>query len=59
MCEGFFMNTSRRIPSMKEGTYITVNEGLMVKAERGCNFAIQDYYPDWVIYTELSGNSSS
>lgn len=40
LSEGFFMNTSRRIPNMKEGTYLTVNEGTLVKADRTTSFAI-------------------
>lgn len=57
--EGFFMNTARRVPNLKEGTYLTVNEGSLVKADRSTSFGMQEYYPDWAIYTEISGTSSS
>ena len=53
------MNTSRKVPNLKEENYLTVNEGLIVKVERSCNFGINQYYPDWVIYTELAGTNSS
>jgi hypothetical protein len=44
---------------MQEGTYLTVNEGLLVKVDRKSNLGINQYYPDWVIYTELSGAGQS
>ena len=68
LSEGFFMNSSRRVPSFNaassndKGTasYLTVNEGIMVKIDRGNNncFSINDYYPDWLIYTDITGTSA-
>lgn len=38
---GFFMNTARRIPHhSKEGTYLTVNEGLQVRVDRSSIISI-------------------
>jgi len=53
------MNTSRRVPHhAKEGAYLTVHEGLMVKVDRTSVFSMFNEYPDWLIYTELSSTAS-
>lgn len=70
LAEGFFMNTARRAPNMKasagnssnDASYLTVNEGLMARLDRNANssvFTLQDYYPDWLIYTDMTAGSSS
>lgn len=49
------MNTARRIPhSLKEGTYLTVHEGLMVRIDRTSVFSYSQYFPDWLLYTDLT-----
>ncbi len=59
LSEGFFMNTARRVPHhAKEGAYLTVHEGLMVKLDRSSVLSTNNEYPDWVIYTELSSTTS-
>jgi hypothetical protein len=58
------MNTCRKVPSIKSSEaghqYLTVNEGLMLKIDRGNSnlFSLSDYYPDWLIHTDLSGTAS-
>ena len=58
LSQGFYMNSCRKVPSGSEHSYITVNEGFLVKLDRGNSnvFALHDYYPDWLIYTDLSGS---
>lgn len=64
LAEGFFMNTSRKVPSIKQSeaghSYLTVNEGMMLKVDRANSnlFTLLDYYPDWLIHTDLSGTAS-
>ena len=38
-----------------------MNEGFLVKLDRANNncFSIYDYYPDWLIYTEVTGSALS
>lgn len=59
LAEGFFMNTARRVPHhSKEGAYLTVHEGLMVKLDRSSVLSTLNEHPDWLIYTELSSTMS-
>eukprot|EP00347_Sterkiella_histriomuscorum_P017631 403348600 len=59
LCQGFYMNTSRRVPhNTIEGSYLTVNEGLMVRTDRQSNFSLNKHYPDWVIYTDISSSAN-
>lgn len=65
LAEGFFMNTCRKAGQLKAQesgtTYLTVNEGLLVKVDRSPQssvFALYDYYPDWLVYTDISGGGS-
>ena len=32
------MNASRKIPDKREGTYLTVHDGIMVRCDRNCVF---------------------
>ena len=53
------MNAARKIPnSAREGTYLTVNEGVLLKTDRNTCFSIYEYYPDWLLYTDISGTAN-
>lgn len=56
---GFFMNACRKIPGAAEGiSYLTVNEGHMAQIDFNSSLAMHNYYPDWILYTEISGSTS-
>lgn len=56
LTEGFYMNSARKISGNKEGTYLTANEQVIVKTDRWTAFELYQNYPDWVLYTELTGS---
>ena len=53
------MNAARFVPGIKDGTYLTANEGILVRLDRQSVLAAFEQYPDWVIYTDLQGTGSS
>jgi hypothetical protein len=57
--EGFFMNAARRVSNTDEGKYLTVNDGAMAIVDKKSNIALSNFYPDWIIYTEISENGNS
>ena len=59
LTEGFYMNAARKISGNKEGSYLTANEQIMVKTDRWSCFDLYENFPDWVLYTELSGHERS
>ena len=58
LTEGFYMNSARKISGNSESQYLTADEQVIVKTDRWTCFELNDYHPDWLIYTELSGNAS-
>ena len=49
------MNTVRRVPTAIEGTYISVKDGVLVKADKESAFSMYGQFPDWALFTELTG----
>eukprot|EP01022_Parablepharisma_sp_SALTPOND_P028529 TRINITY_DN71103_c5_g1_i1.p3 TRINITY_DN71103_c5_g1~~TRINITY_DN71103_c5_g1_i1.p3 ORF type:complete len:627 (+),score=67.27 TRINITY_DN71103_c5_g1_i1:11580-13460(+) len=57
---GFFMNACRRVPGAGDSTsYLTVNEGHMAQIDFNSCLAAYENYPDWILYTEISGTSKA
>jgi len=59
MTEGFYMNSARKITGNKEGTYLTADEQVIVKTDKWSCFDMFEHFPDWVLYTELTGSGTN
>ena len=51
------MNACRKIP-MKEGMYLPMNGGNMMKVDQSKCFGTQGNFPNWLVYTEASASTS-
>ena len=55
---GFFMNACRKVPgSGDRPSYLTINEGHMAQLDFNCSLVVHENYPNWILYTEISGTS--
>jgi HrpA-like RNA helicase len=60
LSQSFFMNTCRSMPNQKnEGSYISIKDGLHMRLDQNSALKIQGHIPDWLIFTEATGSSSS
>jgi len=57
---GFFMNACRKVPG-GEGSahYWTVNEEHMAQIDFNSSLTVNENYPTWILYTEISGTSKA
>ena len=58
LCSAFFFNAARRVHNMSED-YILLSEGNMVSLDPNCAFVIKNVYPEYLVFSELAGNSSA
>lgn len=58
LCSSFFYNSARRVHNASED-YLLLSEGNMVQMDPNCAFVINKKYPEYIIFTELSGRSSA
>ena len=57
LCSAFFFNSARRI-HRSSGEYLLMSEGQKVNMDENSAFSIRDSFPEFLIFTELSGISS-
>lgn len=58
LTEGFYMNSARSISGNNQGQYLTADEQVIVKTDRWTCFELSGYFPDWILYTDLSGSAN-
>ena len=55
LAAGFFMKACRQLPNVGEGVYISIEEEHICKLDHMSNLSLCNYYPIWILYTEISG----
>ena len=58
LCSSFFYNAARRLHTSAE-EYILLSEGNVVNLDPNCAFAVTEHFPEYIIFSELAGNSSA
>jgi ATP-dependent RNA helicase DHX8/PRP22 len=58
LCQGFFMNSARKIPNVNDGTYLRVCDGSVVTIDTYSSINLKTMKPELVIYTELGGSNN-
>ena len=57
LCSSFFFNAARRVQNMDED-YLLFSGGNMVNLDPNSAFCMKQYYPEYIIFTELAGNAA-
>jgi len=59
LCQGFYMNSARKLPIANEGTsYLKISDGTVVQLDSNSSIALKNMKPDLVLFTELGGSNS-
>ena len=57
LCMGFYMNSARAVAYGQPGSYLAVRDGTLLHLDKDCAMSLLEYYPSWILYTQLGGAS--
>ena len=57
LCMGFYMNSARAVAYGQPGSYLAVKNGTLLHLDKDCAMSMLEYYPSWILYTQLGGAS--
>lgn len=57
LCTGFYMNSARAVAYGQPGSYLAVRDGTLLHLGKECAMSMLEYYPSWILYTQLGGAS--
>jgi len=58
LCQGFYMNATKRIQNASDGSYLRISDGTYVIADTFSAINVKGLKPDLLIYTELGGSNT-
>jgi hypothetical protein len=58
LCQGFYMNSARKLPNSNDGSYLRVSDGSVVSLDSHSSVVIKDMKPELIIFTELGGTNT-